>query len=335
MITHTIIAALRSDDTPQRHAQLAFKGALDHWHSQDDVVAIKGEIQRLSQGEAMESCPALRALFDPDNAGQTAQAFAHGFVDLHLATLRAEPMGHLALRHFTDGRISNILLAQVGGVSMSLVVHDAAAHARSKPPASVSFTPADMWEIVLAGEAVAERVRLQPHEGGSARQVDLAKRQIALETGDVWQRDGSQEMQFFHNISGRIVRLTLQRRQQADRPVREYELASGKLIHQAAAEPKDSRHQIMLSLLGRMGRVDAAPVLADIASGAGDTALRWEALREVLGMDTAMGFAALSRVARDMGDPLAASALALRGQLLATYPQLRVLENQEAELCPA
>jgi hypothetical protein len=86
----------------------------------------------------------------------------------------------------------------------------------------------------------------------------------------------------------------------------------------------------MLAMLGRMGRKDAAPLIAEIAAGEGSPALRWQALRECLALDTQVGFAALSAVAGAAGDPLAANAGALRAQLIEAYPQL-----QEVEQCPA
>ena len=80
-----------------------------------------------------------------------------------------------------------------------------------------------------------------------------------------------------------------------------------------------------MALLGRMGRTDAAPQLAGIACEPGSAALRWQALRECLSLDTATGFDALSEVARRADDELAAAAGALRSQLVEAYPQLKEL----------
>lgn len=58
--------------------------------------------------------------------------------------------------------------------------------------------------------------------------------------------------------------------------------------------------------------------------------LRWQALRECLGLDSGAGFAALTGIAQRSDDPLAAPAGALRAQLLEAYPQLA-----EVNICPA
>jgi hypothetical protein len=72
--------------------------------------------------------------------------------------------------------------------------------------------------------------------------------------------------------------------------------------------------------------------MAAIARGPGDDSLRWQALRECLALDTAHGFRALAAVARTAGDSLAATAGALRAQLVEAHPQLLALEDDR---CPA
>ena len=111
---------------------------------------------------------------------------------------------------------------------------------------------------------------------------------------------------------------------------REYRLADGRLVHQAAGNPRDSRIELMMALLGRMDRADAAPLLAGIAQEQGSDALRWQALREALALDTLAGFQALTAIARSDDDALAPAAGTLRSQLVETYPQLAGVEP-----CPA
>ena len=114
----------------------------------------------------------------------------------------------------------------------------------------------------------------------------------------------------------------MQRRPASGSVTREFNLADGSLAHQATGNARESRFELAAALLGRMGRCDAAPLLAAMAEEQGGNSLRWQALKESLGLDTAHGFAALNRIAERPHDPLAAPALALRAQLLKTYPQL-------------
>ena len=140
-------------------------------------------------------------------------------------------------------------------------------------------------------------------------------------------------------IAGSLVSLKLQRRAAGCGETREYDLADGTLVHQAAGTARDSRLELAATLLGRMGRSDAAPALADLATEPGSASLRWQALRECLGLDTATGFAALCRIAADAADPLAAPAGALRARLVEQHPQLATLQSVRtgpgASPCPA
>jgi hypothetical protein len=133
-------------------------------------------------------------------------------------------------------------------------------------------------------------------------------------------------------VERHLVALRLVRTAAEPGPSREYDLADGALLRQSAGDLRASRHEMMLSLLGRMGRAEAAPLMAAVATEPGGDSLRWQALRECLALDTATGFRALSAVARESDDPLAGSAGALRAQLVEAHPQLRDLE---AGPCPA
>ena len=108
-------------------------------------------------------------------------------------------------------------------------------------------------------------------------------------------------------------------------PSREHDLSTGALLRQATGDIRASRQEVMLALLGRMRRAEAAPVMAAIATEPGDPSLRWQALRECLALDPAAGFAALSEVAGVASDPLAGPAGALRAQLREAYPELASL----------
>ena len=127
-------------------------------------------------------------------------------------------------------------------------------------------------------------------------------------------------------IDGALVTLRLQRRRENADVTREYDLTDGALLHQAAGNPRDSRLELMLALLGRMGRGDAAPHMAVLATGNAGSALRWQAVRECLALDTQIGFAALATIAARPEDPLSGPAGALRAQLIEAWPQLEELE---------
>jgi hypothetical protein len=316
---HPVIAALRSDDAPQRQAQTALFAALAEWRASSRVAPVLNGLEAYGRGAELAECPPLAALFAPDG---TAPGFAASFAVNTARGLDEMPLGHVPLRHFTDGAVSTLLLARSERATLFVSAVSGVALAGKPPPLSVSFAATQAHEAVLAGAARADLVTLVG-EG-----LDFAP--LALESGRVLARDSWREALVLREVSGTLVSLRLQRRAEPTAPTREIELASGRQIHQAAATAAESRAELMVALLGRMGRADAVPVLARIAGEPGPAGLRWQALRECLALDTATGFGALCGLARASGDVLAAPARALRAQLVAEYPQLAELET-----CPA
>ena len=334
MLLRPELAALRLDDTPQRRAQAALIAQMDAWRARDQPAAVLADLQRFEQGLPLGDCPALVALFAPGDP--SGSALVAGLISATLAQLSADPLGHVAMRHSTDGITSTLLLGQSGLATLTLVAIDGVGLARSAAPRTINYAPGEAFEQILAGSARAEMVRCVLGDGPLESADALLEREtLDLLPGVCLARDCRREALLLHRVAGRLVTLRLHRRQEGTDPVREYALDSGKLIHRAAASPAQSRYELMIALLGRMGRADAAPLLSSMALGPDPAPLRWQALRECLGLDTASGFAALGQLARRAGDPLAAPAGALRGQLLESYPQLaRIEAPTEAENAP-
>lgn len=304
MLVHPALAALRSDDAPQRQAQTALFASVAAWR--EGIAAVLAELDRYAAGAEIADCQVLaRIVSDPVAAG----AFTRGFVATTAKALAGAPLGHVPLRHFTDGTISTLLLARSGRASLLLVAIDGAALAGQPSPRAVSFASSESREMILAGTARAEL-------------VSDTRSFLDLRPGSAIIRDCSRQALVLREMHGTLVSLRLQRRKEPAEPTREIDLATGTLIHQAASTSAESRGELMIALLARMGRQDAAPVLAEIAREAGPDGPRWQALRECLGLDTLIGFRALTDLALAEGDPLAVPAGALRAQLIEAHPEL-------------
>jgi len=325
VIVHPELRALRSDPAPQRDAQERLYAAVGAWRREPQAAAMLGELPAYAEGRELADCPALAALFD--EADETALPLMQGFAAAAAQGLAEEPLGYLPLRHFSDGVISTLLLGNAGAVTLSLVAVDGASLAARPSPTAVDFRPSEVAERVLAGTARAELIGCRPLSDSAAQ---LDRRPIALAPGRAIHRDGANTALLLGEVSACLVTLRLQRRRAEDGPTREYALADGRLLHLAASNPRDSRLELMMALAGRMGRADAAAPIAALARGEGSTALRWQALRECLALDTLTGFQTLCIIAISPGDPLSATAGALRAQLIETHPQLR-----QVDLCPA
>ena len=307
------IAAMRGDRMPQRRAQAAMVVAADAWRAEARVAPILADLVRYGSGAELAACPSLARLFD---SGTEGARFAGRFCAVYSASLMDQPFGQLPFRHGFDGALSTLLLARAGNAQLALTALEPGDY----HAASVTFSDAVRHDAVVAGEAWARATRRSP-DGL------LVHREIRVEPECRLTLDLSHEALFVSRVERRLVTLRLHRAAAEPDTMREYRLADGALLQQAAGAIRHSRQEMMLALLGRMKRREAAPLMAEIAVRQGPDSLRWEALREALALDTAQGFAALCRLARSPLDPLAVPAGGLRAQLIEAHPRLRAFEE--------
>lgn len=320
MKVNSAIAALRGDRAPQRRAQDAMKRALDLWRATRGAEGALAEIERFGKGAPLESCPTLEAMFTrPD----LAETMIDSLVGHFCRALRESPLGHPPFRHGFNGSASTLLLARSGRAQLMLQARE---QGRYDYPAA-NFSDAVRFDAVLAGAATARIARIRGAEG----KVHFAEEPIALKRGSRLAYDCNSESLLVELVERRLIVLRLAQLPPDPRPSREYCRASGDLLHRSAGSLASSRHEMMVALLGRMQRAEAAPLLSEIATGTADDSLRWQALRECLALDTAQGFAALCSLARDSSDSLAGEAGALRAQLVETYPQLGEWESVQCQ----
>lgn len=325
MLIRPELKALRADDSPQRQIQQRLVAQSNDWRQQGAGAQIEAELLSLASGVALDELPALAALFKPDEPD--AVDLVGGVNSWLLGELAAAPLGQVPLRHQCDRALATLVLARCHGASLALQAIDGAGLALKPSAQSVSFAANEHWERVLAGSALVDQVRITAHRPGG---VELERASMRLTEGMIVHRQGREAAQIYTRVPGILVLLKLQRFDGSGAPSCEYALDDGRLLHQAAGSQRDSRLELTAALLGRMGRADAAPLLAAMAEEAGSPHLRWQALRECLGLDSGTGFAALTVLARRTDDPLAAPAGARRAQLLEAYPQLAGVAG-----CPA
>lgn len=312
------IAALRRDRAPQQQAQAAMFTAGNAWRADARIAPALAGLEAFGRGAPLSACPALAELFGDGDAGT---AFAARLSAVFAPALTGEPFGQLPFRHNFDGAASSLLLARAGTAQLSLLALEPGDYEAT----SVPFSDATRHDAVLGGAARARRTTRAP-DGR------LLQGEVALMPGARLAVDLRMQALFVERVERRLVTLRLQRGVPRPGPSRAYSLADGTLLRQAAGDIRQSRHEMMLALLGRMKRTEAAPLMAEMAGEEAPEGLRWQALREALALDTATGFHALCRVARSAGDPLAAPAGALRAQLVEAHPELLALEERQ---CPA
>lgn len=321
MQIHPEIRALLDNPAGLKAQQAVHQAACEDWRTAPGQSAVFGAFAAFAAGTPLSALPALAALFDGSaGAGDLAANFVRSF----LPALAAARFGQVPLRHSATRAATTVLLARKGRATLSLVALDGAGLALLPPARSAAFAPAEEWDAVITGSGEGRLVECHGAPG-------LSVHPLTLEPGLALGRDAAREALLVDRACGTLLLLRLQRCRAGPAPVRELALADGRPIHQSAASARDSRHEIAVGLLGRMGRTDAVPVLADLArDGEAGDSLRWQALRECLALDTLTGFRTLAALACHEADPLAAAAGALRAQLIESHPVLA-----EIEPCPA
>lgn len=317
------IAALRSQITAQRHARAAMEQARENWQGSAPVAAVLSALADYGAGASLADLPALHgAVWCHAIAQELVEALVADFAQV----LRSEPLGMIPFRHQLSERLAVLELARSGRAALTVLSYRPAPAGDQD---TICFTSGERHEICLAGAAEAMKVS-KWERAGTATHIACTPEAI----GPGWQGvfDNATAGKIVGKVSRPLVILRLQRDARHPGPTREYRLRDGALIHESAADRRDSRRELALALLGSMGRTDTLPAIVEM-SRSGPDHVRWEAIRQMLGLDSAAGIAVLAQVARDRADPLSAPAAALHARLLDTYPQLRTV--REAALCPA
>lgn len=238
------------------------------------------------------------------------------FLQFWASAWRAEPLLQLPLRHHASQTLFSLIAAQHDGAMLSLAVID---HHRWQAQSDaagdqlvIRFHPGLVHMRLLCGDGLTaqvitrngdrlERGPVQPMPPGSRLVLDgahQALRFIAMPCSIVMQR----------------LALPCHDPQALAREAR---LADGALIRHASASRQTSRAQMHMALLRAMGRQDAAPAMARMAMASGPAHDRWQAARECLATDTAIGLALLDQLADEADHQLRNLARQTRALLVA------------------
>ncbi|SFF83302.1 hypothetical protein SAMN05518801_10272 [Novosphingobium sp. CF614] len=321
MRIHDALVTLRRGSAEWERGQMALANGLTTWRADRTVAPVLAALERFGDGTALEQCPPLARLFSAESTH--AMDIAGSFVAAGLPGLAAHPLGQMPLLHSNRDAAPALVLASSGRASLMLAVYDGAALEKLPAPKTAKFVPRETWIHVLAGSGTADHILLREEQGNRAI---LQSGRLALDPSLVLYRYGPRESLQVRRASGGLVLLRLQRQLVEQEPAREYRLPDGILLHQAAARTRDTRWELALALLGRMERKDAVARMARIAAGEAEQSVgegaRWQAVREVLALDTGAGLQLLQRLADRADDPLSGPAVALRASLLETWPEL-------------
>ena len=312
MFVRDELKALRGDDREARTHRVAMEEALEDCRREPRLAAVLEELLRYGEGGDFAHCPALVALFEHTGA---ARDLLRPLIGRLTALHRAYPLAQLAFRHRSQAGAHVLQIAARGHATLSLVLQDQDAGAEH---IIATFADADQREVVLTGKANACLFEIVAEERD---RVILNSVRTELQSGARMKCTGPRQSRLIKPSHDSLLTLRLARTAGRPRPTRRIDVRSGRIVHRASGNAADSRAELAMLLLGRMGRDDALPVLAT-RTRTGDAQLRWQALRQCLALDAATGLPLLERIAKDHADPLCQAARALLAQLQRERPSL-------------
>lgn len=327
MQVHPDIAALRSNPALQRQAHQEMSEAYSAWKESEAFQLVKADLKAFEEGASFADCNELMRLLSDL---EFAQGFVGAWRDALLEPLRAQPLANIPSRHSISHGLTTIQLMVVGSTTLSLLAYEERADLAE--PTSALFVDRDLHEIVLAGGAQGTRNRLKHVEGGSA---EIVTQSLQVQPGWTASYAPRIDARQVTRVAGSMLVLQLTRTPTRPAPSRLYSIPDGNLLQQTSGNKRASQNFLALDVLGAMGRDDAVPAMAELALAAEEEAdLRWEAVRQVLGLDAAQGMALLGQLAEREADGLATPARSLQQSLIEANAQLARFAKENTQ-CPA
>lgn len=270
--------------------------------------------------EAFADCPLDAAEPAADRAERLLgdDGLVAALLDPLLAVLASDPLFEPPFRPRRDESRTGVVLFECPAASLVLSVTHAATLSAYPTPRTIALCGrVSVTRVVVAGEAHWRRWRASDDGTHCA-----AAPPVALGAGMVERIDGRREVRLLTGARRDVVALTATIRAGAAPLLRQFDLASGRLLRTADGDDRSSRAQMLLTFLRASGRLDAEPRF-EAATHDPAHQLRWAAMREWLMLDAG---AALPRLAQMAGDD---------PHLHVRAAARRTLDAVEASRCPA
>ncbi|WP_448140584.1 HEAT repeat domain-containing protein [Sphingopyxis fribergensis] len=240
----------------------------------------------------------------------TDTRWLRGRLDAALDLLRADPFARPPLRPLGggDGGPGSLILAERGAVRLSLQLWPFATLAPAPAPACAVFIPGHAaLHILASGGASLHRhaVAVGADEDAGAFTAAAAAPchslpPRALQQGETLRLDTARQAITLAGARADVLLLELTVQPPSPLPIRTYDVASGRLLHVSASRRDSSFRAMALTLLRHLGRDDAAALFA-AETKSEDFAARWNAMRELVALDSAAARPLLEAMAA--GDP--------------------------------
>jgi len=224
-------------------------------------------------------------------------------------------LGEAPFRFRVSHGLATLQLLTSKGATLSLAVYEPLGGG-SNPSETALFCDRAVDEIVIAGQAKAR------HHAIMAEGM-VKSDTIELRPGDTLGLRPLIEMREIVDVERSLVILQLTREPDRPRPTRKVDLQTGAILRIASGDKSASQSVMALSVLGAMKSYGALDVMERTALNAEENLeVRWEAVRQTLGLGAVRGVAVLQNLAKRADDPLRQPAVNLLKQVLTAQPDL-------------
>jgi hypothetical protein len=274
------------------------------WLARCDVGRIVADLADYADRAPLEECQALHAVLHDPGA---ARSLVDNLASPLLAEFRRRPFAEAPFRFRLSPGFATVRLLAQGGAVLSLVAY--APLAGAGEPACAIFADREVRDMVLAGSASGLFHRLG--EG-----VVPDTRPMRWRAGNALVTAARCEARQVCRVDRSFLLLRLTREPARPAPTREVALSTGAVLRAASGDRAASEAVMALCVLGALGDEAALGVMEQTAlEPSEDREVRWEAVRETLGLSPERGLRLLGHLAACDADPLSRHAATLHARL--------------------
>ncbi|MEM9085350.1 MAG: hypothetical protein AAGB23_05455 [Pseudomonadota bacterium] len=312
MHVHSAIARLRDVGNPQPRAKSEVSGARryqDAWLDSKEVQGLKDDLDRYGDGVGLADCEALSRLFADH---RSARGFSIALIEGLAEELRWETLEEAPFRFQVSKGLTTLRILEAGNATINLVAYEPLE--TSREPDTALFADREAHEIVLSGQA--EGWQLQRADDGP---VTCHRRDwVQGDTITTKPIVGARQM---IKVARSLLVLQLVREPATPKPTCLVRLSSGEVLQTASGDKPASQAIMALGVLGALGaETSCDTVRATALNRDEDAEVRWEATRQLLGLNAKAGMCLLGQLSQSPNDPLNAPARNLRTRLMAAQP---------------
>lgn len=331
MLVHPAIAALRRQTASQRranqnHASVMHK-AQDSWLDQKSTERFAADLAQYSAGAKLEACSNLAGLM---TNLELANEWVNSFLSMMISAHRAVPLSEPPFAFRASPGFATVQLLKKGRATLTLAAYEPLEAVEE--PTSAVFSDRSSRELVLKGAAFGLTHEIVDSGSGEAAQdASVRTRRMNWHIGDTIETRALIGARHVVRVKRSLLLLQLTREAKQPQPVREVELASGAVTRTASGDKSASQAVMALAVLGALRDYSALDVIHQTALNPDeDPEVRWEAVRQALGLGAVRGMEILETLVKRTDDALSKPAAALKEQLVTNRFDLQEAWEKDA-----